>query len=177
MSRFKAANERSFEPIQIVGGPKTKGIILHPPNSRDPGVDFASPRITLRVRPDSLIRPGQVIHSASGYFIVAEYNRNADYTNHTLYAADRVVPWTRTAMVVDPVSLLTVKTGPPTLLGNIRVMWQRQRRELLDLSIRMSQETTLTVTGSNVQIGDYLDGIRVVRRSDSLGVVVLELQA
>lgn len=177
MSRFRYVNERNVEQIRVVGGPATRGIIFHPPDQEDPGVEFGTRRLTLRVRPDSLIRTGQVIQCTSGRFVVADFNVNGDYRNHLLFQVDRLVTWTRLVSEEDPLTGLPRKAGEPENLGKIWVLWQRQRREYMDLPIRANQETTMTVTGSHLEVGDFLDGKRVSRVNLALGIRVVELQA
>jgi hypothetical protein len=152
-------------------------VILHPSDNTDPGIEFAYPKITLRVGRQSLVRAGDVVHTDGGYFLVATHSNTEDYNNFHLFRCDRQVTWTRPATKLDPVTKQKVADGAPVTMGTPWVMWERNRREYADLPIRFNQETTLSATGSLVQIGDFLNGVRVSRVNEALGIRVLELQA
>lgn len=177
MSRLKRVSGRFEQPIKIVGGPRTVGIIHLPSDLTDPGIEFAYPKMGLRVGRRSLVRPGHVVETDSGYFLVAHHSQTPDYKSFYLLQCDRQVTWTRPISTTDAVTGLETSGGAPSNLGDLWVLWERNRREYADLPIRFNQETTLSATGSAVEIGDMLDGRKVTRVNETLGIRVLELQA
>jgi hypothetical protein len=167
--------DRFNEPIKIVGGPKTVGRIQRS-DGGEPGAEFALPKTNLRVNRRSLIRAGQVVQAPGGdHFLVAEHSETGEYRTHHLFPTDRRVEWTRQTVKIHPVSKQQVGSGKEEL-GTLWVMWERTRREFMDLSIRIAQENYLIATGADVQLGDYIDGKLVKRVNHALGVRILELQ-
>lgn len=177
MSRLRRTSERFQSPIKIIGGPRTVGVIHLPSDTTDPGIEFAYPKMALRVGRRSIVKPGQVVETDAGYFLLAHHSATLDYKTFYMLQCDRQVAWTRPVSTVDPITKLETTGGAPQPLGEIWVMWERNRREYADLPIRFNQETTLSATGSAVAIGDMLDGRKVTRVNEALGIKVLELQA
>lgn len=177
MSRLSRTSKRFESPIKIVGGPRTVGVIHLPSDLTDPGIEFAYPKMALRVGRHSIVRPGHVIETESGYFLLASHTSTFEYRTLYMLQCDRQVRWTQPVTTIDPVSGLRTSGGPPQDRGDIWVLWERNRREYADLPIRFNQETTLSATGSQVEIGDMLDGRKVTRVNQALGIRVLELQA
>ena len=177
MRRLGQAGERFYEPIQILGGSRTRARVQRAKDGNQPGAEFALPKTTLRVDPRSIIRNRMVVELRGGdKFLVAEHSATHEYVTHHLLPVDRQVTWTRPQTRIDPVSKVKVTTAPEQK-GMIWVMWERTRREFMDLSIRIAQENYLVATGEPVQIGDYIDNKLVRRVAHALDVYILELQA
>ena len=176
MREFNKINGIFYEPIKIIDGPDTRGIIARPPDIDQPGVEFAAPSLTLRVQRDSIAKAGQIVRTRGGEpYILAKHNETADWRTLHMFWCDRQVVWNRPGSTTD--RLTGLKTaGPATPQGTIYVMWERVRREFTELALRVSQERHLVATGADVQIGDTLDNLVVDRVSNSLGVRILELR-
>jgi hypothetical protein len=175
--RISKTDERFFEPVQIIGGPKTRAIVQRPSQVDQPGLEFAHPKLTCRVRRDSLVKSGQVITIQGGAnYLVCDHFSDQDWRIHHLFRCDRQVDWTRPQVGVDPLTKLERAGGQQELLGTIWVMWERVRREFVDLSLRISQEQYTIATGAPVQINDYIDGKKVDRVASALGVTIAVLQ-
>lgn len=167
--------EKLFEPVRIEGGPKTRMIIQRPAVVDQPGLEFSYPKLVGRVRRDSIVRPGHIVEIPGGsrYLCADRYEESGWRTFH-MFQCDRKVRWTR--MTTKTHALTGVKQADvETDLGEISVMWERVRREFVDLSFRISQERHLVACGADVQIGDRLDDKRVDRVSKSLGVNIAEV--
>lgn len=166
-----------FEPIQIINGPMARGVIHRPSDGDRPGVEFAAPKTTLRTHRMSLITTGQVIRAPGGeHYLVAKHSSTSTYKTFHLFEADRQVTWTRVTKTINPVSKQEVAGPPAAVAPPIWVMWERTRREFVDLSVRIGQENYMVATTANVQLGDYVNNKLVKRVSDALGIKVLELQ-
>src|SRR5690606_17323560 len=127
------------------------------------GAEFALPKTTLRVYRNSLIKTGKVVQLQGGdFFLVTDHSETAEYRTHHLFPTDRKVSWERSTTRTNPVTKLPETTGLSTQ-GQIWVMWERTRREFVDLALRVGQESYLIATGADVQIGDYIDG-KLVKR-------------
>lgn len=176
MREFRRSGDKFYEPIKIIGGPDTRAIIQRPPDIDQPGVEFAAPSLTLRVQRDSLVNAGQVVLTNGGeHYILAKHNETADWRTLHMFWCDRAVVWKRPGGGTDRLTGLPT-AGTPQVMGTIRVMWERVRREFTELALRVSQERHLVATGENVQIGDTLDNMVVDRVSTALGVRVVELR-
>lgn len=121
---------------------------------------------------------GQVIQTrADERYLVADHSRTVDYITYHLFETDRQITWERETFRVNPVSKQKQSLGrQPVQASPIWVMWERARREFMDLNVRIAQETYLLATGENIQLGDFLDGKVVKRVSNALGIKVVELQ-
>ena len=178
MRRLKQAADRFFETVHVEGGPTTRAVIKRPSDNDQPGVEFASPRLTARVMLNSLLKSGDVIRVADAErYLLADHSSTPEYRTHHMFPCDRQVPWTRKVEVIDPVTKLKKSDGQPVLIGNIWVMWERTRREFMDLSIRVAQESALVDTGADVKLGDLVAGMKVKRVNEALGIRILELMA
>lgn len=169
---------RLQERVQIVGGPLTKAVIHRASDNDQPGVEFAHPKVTCRVKPRSLIQSGQVVKTeGDDHYLVCDHSATGKYVTHHLFRCDRQMVWTRPGTTTDTLTGLTRASGPPTAMGTLYVMQERVRREFTDLTLRISQEQAVVATGAAVEIGDMLDGRLVARLSFALGVRILELHA
>jgi len=177
LSALANMNSRMYETVRILGGPKTKVILQRPSDKTDPGIEFAYPRVLMRVKPQSIVKSTDILVFDGSHFLVADHSHNPDYRTHSLFECSQYVPWTRPAGSIHPVTGLETRDDQPTSLGSLWMVWQRQRREFADLPIRINQEVYLSLTGAAVELGDYVGGIRVTRVNHSLGVRILELQS
>lgn len=178
MRRFNRVGARAFEPVRIVGGARTRAIIQRPADQDRPGVEFVYENLTCRVLPNSLMTSGQVIIPPDGqHYLVADHSSTVDWVTHHLFRCSRQVTWQRSGLGVDTLTGLTKAQGSPTTLGTPWVLWQRVRREITDLTIRIDQEAHLVATGVDVQPEDTLNGLRVKRVEIALGVRVVELHS
>lgn len=176
MRRLGQAGERFNEKIQIIGGPSTIARVQRADDDVRIGAEFALPKLTLRVRRNSLVQTGDVVQVQGGnLYLVADHSEAIDYRTHHLFPTDRQVTWERPTTRTHPVTKVQETTGK-TPLGNIWVMWERTRREFVDLALRVGQENYLIATGADVRLGDYLDNKLVKRVSLALGVKIVELQ-
>lgn len=178
MRKLARSQGHAVEPIEIVGGARTRGIVHRPGDNDQPGAEFALPKTTLRVLSNSIVKLGDVIKTRAGErYLVANHSRTVDYITYHLFETDRAVSWEREAFNVNPVSKQRQSLGrQPVQAAPIWVMWERARREFMDLNIRIAQETYLLATGEDIQLGDFLDGKLVKRVSNALGIKVVELQ-
>ena len=176
MRRFRKVGLGAMEPVQIIGGPRTRAIIQRPPDMDRPGAEYKHPNVTCRVDHASLIQSGQVIRTPGGeHFLVTDHSKTIDWRTHHLFMCDREVTWARPTTTTDTVTRLPRQGATPTSMGTLWVMWERVRREFLDLNVRISQETHLIATGADIHRDDLLDGMKVTRVDRALGVQIVEL--
>lgn len=165
---------RLFEPVQIVGGPRTRAIVHRPTDAASPGDQFLAPKLTCRVRTASLVAAGQVLQLVGGgHYVVGTHSSEAPgWKEFMLLPCDRQVDWQGQATTIDPLTKLAMASTPVDH-GSIWVYWERQIQARVDLQVRIPDVQFVAVTGFPVLQGDTLAGMTVVRAETALGLNVL----
>jgi hypothetical protein len=179
MRALTGVGDRFFEPVQIVGGPRTRVIIHKPADVDNPADTFISPHFFARVKKNSLVKPGMVLFvpRIGDHFLIASHSSTQDFHTYNMFQCDRLVDWESPTNAIDPLTKLPKGDGSSELVGQIWVMWQRVRREFEDLNLRVAQERNLIATGADVQLRDTINGQVVDRIDTALGVKICELRA
>lgn len=178
MRTFNTGRGRFYEPVQIIGGAKTRAIIQRANISDNPQTsnpDF--PKIACRVLPSSILKTGQVITiNGGGNYLLASHSATSDYTLFHMLRADRQMAWERKTLGSDPLTHLPIDTGSRASLGSLWVMSERVRRQFTDTDSHFNVENLLIATGAAVLTNDFLGGQVVKRVQAALGVFIVELQ-
>jgi hypothetical protein len=176
MRSFLTANDRFFKTVSILGGPTTRAVIL--PASDTPVLNdqFLAPKQVLRVRPDSLIKSGQVIVYKNAHYLVGDLSTSTDWVSHFLLPCDRQVAWTRANTTTDPTTGLPMSSGTAGTIGTPWVYWERVLRAPYDQDTRLPNIDYIVATGENVQKTDLVAGRSIVRYDRSLGLLILGLK-
>jgi hypothetical protein len=162
-----------WEPVQIVGGPTTRAIIQRGLDTDRPGDQFTAPKLTCRVRPNSLLKTRQTIEiPGDGIYLVGDHSETSEFITHHLYRCDRQAVWQRATSGTDAVTGLANGTTMTTI-GTPWVFWERVARNTYDLTTRLELITYIVATGEDVQINDILDGHQVFRIDKGLGLTIL----
>ncbi len=163
--------------LSIESGGEARGSIQRPSDNETPALDFSSPRLTLKVRNESLVRTGQIVRRRGGNrYLVADHGGTGDYRTHWLFQCNREVQWERVATANDALTGLPQATGSRTSLGSLWVVSEMITREDFDRSLRTREEKYRIITGANVIENDLIDGLIVKRVNPVLGVRVLTIQ-
>lgn len=179
MRSFKSFGSRFQTPIQVLGGAKTSAIVHRPADSDNPADTFLTPHYMLRSSHHSVLKAGDIIGvpSLEGQYLLARHSTSKDFYTFYMFPATVLATWTRPTEIKDPLTgLMKSKGTPETLASNVWVMWQRERREALDLSVRVSQERYLVLTGLQLQLRDTINGKVVDRIDTNYGLTIAELQ-
>ena len=157
------------------------GVIL-PLNEGSPSLDFITPRWVIRIRETSPVITGAVIlDPANRRFLMGNADTGiADneilYRTHILFPATHQMTWEREVSTIDPLTQLKRTSSSRQDLGTMWVMQEQIRREPLDLTMRVKEETHKVVTNMEVLLNDIVDN-RIVKRIDNiLGLYIIELQ-
>lgn len=178
MRDFSDHGGRLFQPVQILGGACSRAIIQSAPDSGAVNDQFIMPRVTCRVKATSMVKTGCVIQTQDGKkFLVCDHQTNLIWRTHLLLPCDRQVVWERANVVTDAVTGLSkADTGPPTLMGNPWVYWERPAQLQTDRVTRIPDVDYAVATGSPIQLGDTIDGHNIVRFDLAMGVTILGIR-
>jgi hypothetical protein len=170
-------SDRFFSPVHIIGGPQTRAIIQTTSESDQPNREMSATRTIARVRPDSLLKVGDVIFEpkSKGYFLCGSHPTVGEYKVFRLFPCNKFVPWARMQTVNDTLTGLPKSTTPV----NLETHWVVRdmiTREPFDLTIRIGDQKGFILTGKDVQLGDILDGETVKRVNIALGLRAVEVQ-
>lgn len=171
-------SDRFQEPVQVLGGPRTRASIRRVGEDKQPNFEFSYEKIIARVMPDSLLATGQVIERirTGDKYLVADHAKTPTYRVHRLLNVDRLVTWKRSTFTVDPLTNEQRSSPVPATLGQIWVLWDMIRREAPDFIMHTAEEKNLILTGEDIQLNDWLDDQQVKRVNRALGVNIVQVQ-
>jgi hypothetical protein len=170
--------DRLFEPVQIIGGAHTRAIIHRPTDTFNPGDQFLLPKLSARVRSESLVAVGQVLLlTGGGHYLVGTHSDEVPgWKTFVLLRCDRQVDWQSGTTIEDGLTGLD-KASTPADMGSMWVYWERQLQARQDTQVRIPDVEYLVATGAAVRQGDTLDGKTVVRTETALGLTVCGVRA
>lgn len=159
-----------------------KGVVLPMEEGTTASYDFTEPRITIRLRSDSVVGTGDIVIDPAGRrYLLADHDTNSVYNtilykSHRGFLMNRQVLWQREAEgVIDPLTQLS-KGEAKVSLGTIDVLIEIFGREDLDGTIKVREQTRRLVTGAPIQLNDIVDDMVVKRIDLALGVWVAEIE-
>ena len=148
--------------------------VLKPPPPAGPGFEAGyMPRRSLYVSKDADLKAGEVITDTSGTrYICADWSPDGllgvqATKSFVLFGVTAYEKWSRQVFVTEPISGQR-KLDKKKDLGTIPVSVEFTRRKNDNLDIE--EEIYLVVTGSPVQLGDFLEERRVQKVDRVLGV-------
>lgn len=154
------------------------------PSDDTPGVsyDFSEPRITIRVRHDSVINVGDVVVDPAGRRYLLATHDEPSIQNKVLYRTllafglNARPMWQRQSTgVIDPLTQLE-KSGVKEDLGEIDALIEMYGREDMDFAIKVREQTRRLVTNAPIQLNDIVDNMVVKRVDRAVGVWVAEIE-
>lgn len=169
-------DDAKYEPLEIIGGAKTRGVIQRASDMETPPLDFSAPRLICRVTHNSLLQTGQVVRRRGGqHYIVADCSSTPDYRTHWLIVATRLAVLKKPVSTTDALTNKTKQSGFDS--GNpIWVAWEAVTREAFDRDMRVREELSRVITGAGVDFGDLIDDQMVKRIQPVLGVNLITVQ-
>ncbi len=141
--------------------------------------DYSHTRTFLRVSPQYTVNAGMVIRTLHNErFIMGDWdhgyeNETLIYRSYVLYPVNKLVAWQRPNHQIDILTGEKKGTSAPTLLGNIHVLIETLVREQNVANVL--EETKRVVTGSPVELGDIIDGMKIRKLNSTHGIRVLEV--
>lgn len=157
-----------------------RGAIDEPPQGEPPALRFNIPRRVLRVQLPSIAAIGQLVTTPAGVEFILGYHGLSESRDTTLFKAFRLftvthrLSWSRRVLATHPVSGVAVDTAP-TSLGMIPGVLEPDR-QTYDKGISQTFPTYNFVTNAAVLVDDEVDGKKVVRADQELGLTLCELQ-
>lgn len=154
------------------------------PQKDDPGVsyDFSEPRISIRVRHDSVVNVGDIVLDPAGRrYLLATHDEPSIqnqilYRTHLAYPINKTVAWERpSGGVKDPLTGLS-KGGGRDKIADIEVLIEMFGREDMDFAIKVREQTRRLITAAPVQLNDIVDNMIVKRVDKQLGIWVAEIE-
>lgn len=137
--------------------------------------DYFPVRQILRVPPPVQVVPGDMVMDGMGdRYLLGEFDDRPAYQSFRCYPVNKLVDWTREVQKIDPLTEEPIGIGSQ-LLGRIWVLSEVVSREARGSQIKTSEEVKRVLAGADVQLMDYLDGERVVKLHDALGIKVIEV--
>lgn len=173
-----AHTHKRFETTLTViegGSGIVRGLLTETDQSQIPAYTFVNPRRILRTDFFTAVKPGMVIRSQAGeVFLVgengpSEASGNVIWQSWRLFEATGQVTWVRRTRIIDPITKQP-KEGPPQNMGLIWVTQEPLDRETPDLKLRVSFEQDRFLSGAKVKPEDTVNGKRVIRADDVLGL-------
>lgn len=152
-----------------------KGVVGEAEQNSQPSYVFSPPRLVLRTKVDSLVRPGLVLLSPAGHRYIVGYNgpseniRGALWNSFRLFNATNYVLWQRRSKIIDPVTRLEQDSGL-AVVGYAWVAIEPIDRETLDRKVHGSFESSRYIAAARIMADDVLDGRTVTRAEDQLGL-------
>jgi hypothetical protein len=174
MRSFLTANDRAFKTVQILGGPRTRAVIQPVGDQVTLNDQFLTPKQVMRVRPDSLIKAGQVLIYNGDHYLVGDLSTTSEWQSFVLFHCDRQVDWERSSTGTDPTTGLATSSGALNLQGQPWVYWERVLRAPYDNTTRIPNIDYIVATGEmGIQKDDLIGGRSIVRYDTSLGLLIL----
>ena len=133
---------------------------------------FLAPRRFLTVSRNSIELLGSVVVSPTGdRFILGSHTSYQFVTIFKAYNVDHTAVWTR-ATTVEDVATGLQRESEPISMGSLWVTFE-PLRQIKDFDI--SENIFQFATGQDVKPGDLIDGKRVIRVLDQIGLKVCEI--
>lgn len=138
--------------------------------------NFLETRLTLHVRPQDRVAPGNIIVDKIGRrFLVAVHDATVDSTVLKLFPVTSLLTWKRSVTEIEPVTGLE-KSISDTALGQIWCAVELYGREEMDRATHIGMDRSRLLTGSDILLNDMID-TRMVRRIHKVyGITLAEIQ-
>ncbi len=173
MPSLRKVNDRFMTRLEVIqnGSGFFQGIVDEPSQGTIPSYQFTNGRRILRLNPGTPIKPGMVIKTKGGdIFITGNLGDDDDvFTSFRLFETTGRYKWETRGKSIDPVTKLPQDTG----LINKGLIWgvyEPVSQEVFDRQLHMNMETGNFITNQNIQRDDIIDGKRVTRVDNVLGV-------
>lgn len=157
-------------------GHKFQGAIQSPSEGVFAVSNFLETRLTLHVRPQERVSPGDLIRDTSDRrFLVAVHDETPNATVLKLFPVTSLLSWKRPTTIIEPVTGLE-KSATDADLGQIWCAVELYGREEMDRATHIGMDRSRLLTGYDVHLNDMID-TRMVRRIHRVyGITLAEIQ-
>lgn len=181
MPSLSAVNSRFTTRFEIVDGGSGffDAIINEPGQGEMPSYQFNLPRRLLRVEAGVPIDAGIVVRDPEGSTFMLGKHGSSESRGGTLFRSFRMFEatgqfrWEKREKVIDTITMLPKDTG---LLPQVP-LWgcYEPSPEVFDRAVRMNFETGRFITNRKVDRDDMIDGRKVTRIDEQLGLYIVTL--
>lgn len=173
MPSLRKVNDRFLTRIEIIdkGSGFFHGIIDEPSQGTIPSYQFTNGRRILRMNPGVPVKASMVIKTKNGAtFITGNLGDDDDvFKSFRLFEATGKYHWQTRGKTIDPVTNLPEDTGLVDK-GLIWGVYEPASQEVFDRQLRLDMETGNFITNASIKRDDVIDGKRVTRVDNVLGV-------
>lgn len=178
LSRVDARFEIDFE-ILVGGSGLFRGIITEPNQGDVPAYQFNHPRRLLKVAHTLPLAPRMVVRDIAGTIFIlgnhgaAQSRDQILFRNFRMFVATGQFTWKTRGKAIDPVTLLERDTGlidQPAIYGAFE-----PSPEQFDRQMRTNFEVGRFITHALVERDDVVDGRKVNRVDEQLGLSLVTL--
>lgn len=175
MPSLQKVNNRFLTRIQVIenGQGFFQGIIDEPNQGTIPSYQFTNGRRILRTNPGTPVKPSMVLKTKGGdTFITATLGDDDDiFDSLRLFETTGRYKWQTRGKIIEPI------TGLPqddTLvdMGMIWGAYEPASREVFDRQLHLNMESGNFITNAKVKRDDVIDGKRVIRVDNVLGITL-----
>jgi hypothetical protein len=177
MRSFIGVGDRFLRDLRTVNGTLVRGTFMPASDREGSALNYSAPRSILRTRPEAEIRAGVVVISREGgplYIIGEHFAAEPDYRSWRVFLVEAKYKLERPTSGVDTLTGLKKGAGLPQDLGDIYVSMEYDRRMFTDPGLRIKTERVTLITNREVQVGDLINGERITRVTQDLGLYVVE---
>lgn len=173
MPSLQKANNRFLTQLQVVEGGSGffPGTVVEPAQGALPAYQFTNGRRILRTNPGCPVKAGMVIKTKGGaIFIVGNLGDDDEvFQSFRLFETTGRYAWQSRGKSIDPVTKLPQDTGNVDK-GLIWGVYEPASQEVFERQMHLSMESGNFVTNAPVQRDDIIDGKRVTRVDNVLGI-------
>lgn len=176
MNRLSNTGDKFKMKLNKVGGGQFYGQFLDIPDTSRVS-NFLSTRRYLRTKPNTTVKPCDVIIANNVKFVVAEHGdgffKEVIYKHFKLFEVSHEYTWKAKTVTKNPLTGLqetTLSTEPSTAYISM------QPKSDIEDSINIPQQTYTAISNIEVTRGEIIDKYVVVKIDKVLGVYLLELK-
>lgn len=158
-----------------IDGVRMSGIISPPTETDKVSADYGYVALVVRLRPNSLLKPAQVIKHAGIHYITLEHYVHEDWKTLRLMQADAQVSLVSTIDQVEEITGLqaTVALQAPRLVWGSKKMIARERPDYVS---RVAEQKFSLILPEEPPLNSTIDGERVCRVVPVLGAYYVEVR-
>lgn len=178
MRSFAGVGDRFLKDMNTLDGTGIRGTIMPASDQEGSPFEFSSPRLVLRTRIESEVRPGAIVISPGGpmYLVGDHYAAEDDYRSWRLFLVEKQYAWARSVKANDNLTGLAKNASAPQPLGNIWASIEHDRRMFTDPGLKLKTDRVTLITNTPVLVGDLVDGQMITRVTEDLGLYIAEHQ-
>lgn len=164
-----------FSSLIRVDGVRLKGIISPPTETDKVSADYGFVALVVRVRPNSLLRPAEVVEYAGVHYLTLEHYSTEDWRTLRLMQTDGQVSVVDTVDTYEEITDLQITMGSsePVMVWASKKMIPRERPDYVS---RVAEQKFSLIMPTAPSLTSTIDGERVCRVVPVLGAYYVEVR-